>query len=171
MVDRRGRPKQSSSGTASAAMLVVATFFALPAAAVTTGQVPCAEPTQATLQVSVATLVAKATNHETLVTIDDLPLSRAEETPDSASFLAPRAEAAIREIFGEAERLSPEVSNTQLINAVLTPPMAGIDSKTESVNGTESSPEPEPATDMKTRLPGISEDLSLYKRRMFRRDI
>jgi len=170
MADQWGRPKLSNFGTASAAMFVVATFLALPAAAVTTGQVPCAEPTQATLQVSVATLVTKNVNHEVLTVTT---VSRVEETDDSASLLAPLAEAAIREVFGEAERTSPDdVSNAQLIKAILTPPMAGVDSKTESATDTQSNPEPEPAIGMKTRLPGISDDdLSLYKKRMFRRDI
>jgi hypothetical protein len=82
--------------------------------------------------------------------------------------LAPRAEEAIREAFKEVDSATLHSSDTDLSDAALTPPMAGAESKAETVEAENKGV----VSGMNTKLPGVSDDaMSRYKKQMFRRDI
>jgi len=161
MADRHSTPKQHKTFAANAALFVVAAMFAAPALATTKSQVPCSDATAADLETPVQVLITEVVNH-------DIPVSSIN-TDTSTSILAPRAEAAIRNAFEESDIASSDTSGLDLTNALLAPPMAGTDTKTES---TDDEKQPEPESGMNTKLPGVSDDdSSRYKKQMYRRDI
>lgn len=130
MADRRPTPKRGKSFAADAAVLVVATLFALPAVAASTIHDPDDEADKATLDVPVHALVSKTQNHDAIKPV---------------RLLAPGAAAAIRKAFH-------------------------TDSLIDFAKREDDRPESQPA--LETRLPGVSDDdQSLYKKRMYRRDI
>jgi hypothetical protein len=171
MANRRNTPQQPKSFAANAAIFVAAAFFALPALAATTCQVPCSDTKLANLDVAVTALLPKAVSHEVMITpVDDGAAAQQTAIEASASLLAPRAEAAIRKAFTESDSAADTAAGMEPSKTVVRPPMAGTDSLLESTvdddNGTR------PASGMKTRVPGVSdENLSRYKKQMFRRDI
>ena len=159
MLDRRSnRSKQQNTFVASAVLVVLAGICTAPALAATSALIDCPEEaTRATLDVPGDILTAELVSHsnpaepnaddETIAEINKI------ETATSASLLAPRAAAAIREAF----KLSH------------TPPMAGTDAKPETATDDESTV---PDSGMNTELPGVSaEDFLRYKKQMYRRDI
>ena len=166
MADVSTKPSQAKFLAADAAIFVLSVCFALPALAATTGQIPCSETEQANLDVAFAALVAKNVTHEVLVKpIDDDASAEQTEIASSNSLLGSRAEAAIREVFKERDN-----AGVELTTAVATPPMAGTDSQSDITANDEDGAEAD--TGMNIRLPGVSDDdLSQYKKQMFRRDI
>ena len=170
MADRHSTPKQQKTFAANAAFFVMAAMFAAPALAATKSQVPCSDATAADLEIPVQVLITEVVNHDmpvssikTDTSIDDI------ESVSSTSILAPRAEAAIRNAFEESDSASSDSSGLDLTNALLTPPMVGTDTKTES---TDDEKQAESESGMNTKLPGVSDDdSSRYKKQMYRRDI
>ena len=160
MFDRRSKPYQQNTFAAGAALLVMAGFFAAPALAATSAQIPCPD---ATLDVPVHVLVTELVNQNIpAASIADNEAIATIEITSSYSLLAPRAEAAIRNAF--------DSSNAELTGVVHTPPMAGTDAKSEPASHDDERAETDPV--MNTRLPGISDDDFLrYKKQMYRRDI
>jgi len=159
MFDRRNKPKQQNTFAASAALIVLAGICTAPALAATSTQIDCPEEaTRATLSVPAHSLTpelvsnsipaAPTANDERIAEIDEM------ETASSNSLLAPRAAAAIRDVFKSSH----------------TPPMAGTDANPEpETDGDENTL---PDSGMNTELPGVSdEDLLRYKKQMYRRDI
>ena len=139
----RHTPKQHKTFAVSAAVLVAAAILGAPASAATSNSVPCGETSDATLEVSAIALIAAAVSYEipTVPANSEAPVDDIESV-SSASLLAPRAEAAIRDAFKESERGKETLSQTV------------------------------PASDMNTKLPGVSDVASSrYKKQMFRRDI
>ena len=67
----------------------------------------------------------------------------------STSLLAPRAEAAIRDVFSESDSASIDSSNAALPKAMLTPPMAGTESKPQTTTDEDGE---EPVSGMNTKL-------------------
>ncbi len=163
MFDRRSKPYQQNTFAAGAALLVMAGFFAAPALAATSAQIPCPDATEATLDVPVHVLVAEFVNQNVpAASITDDEAIAAIEITASYSLLAPRAEAAIRNAF--------DSSNAEVTGVAHTPPMAGTDAKSEPASHDDERAETDPV--MNTRLPGISDDDFLrYKKQMYRRDI
>jgi len=170
MADRHSTPKRQKTFAANAAFFAMLAIFAAPALATTKSQVPCSKPAAADLEVPVQVLITEVVNNDMSVSsintdtaIDDI------ESVSSASILVPRAEAAIRNAFEESDSASSDTSGLDLTNALLTPPMAGTDTKIES---TDAEKQPEPESGMNTKLPGVSDDdSSRYKKQMYRRDI
>lgn len=162
MAERRYSPKQPKSFAADAAIFLTAALFSLPALASSSTQIPCPLTDQATLEVSTDELVATKVSHDvSYVAPGKGSVTRTSDIVNPMSLLAPRAEAAIREAFRD--------SDTVATKTLITPPMAGTapelaesdeDAKIETPSG------------MTTRLPGVSDDdLSRFKKQMFRRDI
>ena len=140
MAHRQSTPKQQKTFAANVAFFVTAAILGAPALAATSNSVPCSEISEATLEVSANALIAKVVSHE-VPPNSDSPVDDIESV-SSASLLAPRAEAAIRDAFKESERSKETLSQTV------------------------------PVSDMNTKLPGVSDVASSrYKRQMFRRDI
>jgi len=159
MLNRRSnRPKQQNTFAASAVLVVLAGICTAPALAATSARLDCPEEaTRATLVVPAdfltTVLVSRSNPAELNADEQDIANIDAGKTSSSASLLAPRAAAAIRAAF----KLSH------------TPPMAGTDAKPETATDAESTV---PDSGMNTELPGVSdEDLTRYKKQMYRRDI
>lgn len=115
-------------------------------------------------------------NHEVAAGLADESL--AEESAvlvDHASssiamLLAPRAEAAIREAFEVTQSAAENSPDEESAQTVATSPMAKTKSAADATDINES--QTEAPLGMNTRLPGVSEeDLLLYKKQMFRKDI
>ncbi len=171
MADRHTLPYKARTVVARAALFTAAAFLAVPALATVTDEIPCPYTAEATLDVPAANFV-------TTIVITESVSANISATRDieietvSVSLLAPRAEAAIREAFSVSSKEQPALTTrVGLTEIAATPPMAGTEpqSKLPLKNGDELPP---PATDMNTRLPGVSsDDLSRYKKQMYRRDI
>lgn len=148
MAHRQSSPKQQKTFAANAAFLVTAAIISAPAFAATSSHVmPCDDIPEATLDVSREALVAEVVSHDVPVITKDseTPVDDIESVSSSASLLAPRAEAAIRDAFG-------------------------ADAKPHTVIKSDSGTAP--LRSMTTKLPGVSDVASSrYKKQMFRRDI
>lgn len=175
MAHRQSSPKQQKTFAANAAFLLTAAILSAPAFAATTSSIPCADVSDATLEVSANALVAVAVNHDVpaVPANSDTPVDDIEAV-SSASLLAPRAEAAIREAFKESERLSEDSSSESgepmFRNSALTQPMVGAGSQPHTVINSNTGATP--VREMNTKLPGVSDVASTrYKKQMFRRDI
>jgi len=170
MADRQTAPTQGKTLAAKAALFVLAAIAAAPALATTaSSRTPCGETIEAALTVPVSALITASVSHDAPTPPSTEEASTNEITVlASSSLLAPRAEAAIRDAFEESDHTSIDSPDTDVARATLAPPMAGRKSKAEtSDDGGE-----EPGSEMNTKLPGISDDLSSrYKKQMFRRDI
>lgn len=169
----RHTPKQHKTFAAGAAVLVTAAILGAPALAATSNSIPCGEISEATLEVSAIALISEMVSHEipTVPRNSEAPVDDIESV-SSASLLAPRAEAAIRDAFKESERsketLSAVTAKARFGKSTL--PMAGFDSKPQREVNSET--QTVPVRDMNTKLPGVSDVASSrYKKQMFRRDI
>jgi hypothetical protein len=168
MAHRRSTPKQQKTFAANAAFLLTAAILSAPAFAATTSSIPCADVSEATLEVSASALVAVRVNHDVPAN-SDTPVDDIE-TVSSASLLAPRAEAAIRDAFKESVRVSSDSEEPMFRNSALAQPMVGAGSKPHTVINSNTGTAP--AREMNTKLPGVSDVASSrYKKQMFRRDI
>jgi hypothetical protein len=169
MADRETSAKQHRTITANAAFFVLTAVFAVPALAATSGRIPCSEGVEATLTVTANSLITQTVGHNipkpTVIkesSIGDISIV------SSTSLLAPRAEEAIREAFEEVDSARAHSSDTDLSEAVLTAPMAGTESKSDTTDVQNKAV----ISGMNTKLPGVSDDAMLrYKKQMFRRDI
>jgi len=171
MFDRR-KPSEAHITLAAAAALLLATgVLSSPALAAKSSLLPCREASEATLHVHVNELSTEAVSHLASVSV----LSEDTSTQDaklvsSSSLLAPRAEAAIKDAFKESIKLSSSSIKANLNQSSLTDPMAGAESQTETAP--EDDVQDDADTGMNTKLPGVSDDdLSRFKKQMYRRDI
>ena len=161
-------PDRQKTFAADAAFFVMIAIFTTPALASTAIQIPCTDAPDATLEVPAEALVAKVVNHN--IPISNVISDDEFKIASSESLLVPRAAAAVRDAFEEIDRTDSDVADTMLTNAVLTPPMAGTDSKADSDGDSDAGSQPD--SGMNTKLPGISDDdFSRYKKQMYRRDI
>jgi len=154
---------------AKAACFVLAAILAAPSLAATSSRIPCSEAVEATLNVAVNTLITETVGHNppAALIIDESGLEE-HSVVSSASFLAPRAEEAIREAFEEIDSAEGKSSDAALSDAIPSLPIAGTESKAEPAKTNDK----EVVSGMNTKLPGISdEDMTRYKKQMFRRDI
>lgn len=177
MFDGQLGPKRQQSLAAISRIAALAAVISLSPSAViaaTTAAIPCEESTAPSLQVTVQELVSRNLNHSVSVSIvkseDAVRESKAVST---MRVLVPRAEAAIRDAFDEAQNDSVSLRNEapQLLRDIsLKSPFAGAPSKAIKPQEKTQSIEAEPG--MNTKLPGVSDDdLSRYKKQMYRRDI
>jgi len=163
MARRHIRPNRQKTVAANTAIFVLTAIFATPALAATASQLPCKDASKATLEVSDTVLIAAVTNHDVQAStiVRDVSADQVE-TISSASLLAPRAEAAIRDAF----KASEVVQQSTTVSA----PMAGTDTKTEAESADDDRRVPD--SGLNTKLPGISDDAFLrHKKQMYRRDI
>ncbi len=170
MVDRQVPPNQRKTIAAKTAFIALAAIIAAPGLAATSSRIPCSEAVEATLNVTDTALIIASVSHDSPApSIDnDTPVEEIAVV-SSTSLLGPRAEAAIRDAFSESDSASIDSSDAALSRAMLTPPMAGTESKPQTTTDEDGE---EPVSGMNTKLPGISDDaLSRYKKQMFRRDI
>jgi hypothetical protein len=154
MANRQTTPHQVKT----VALCLIAAVLSAPAIAAPSRWVPCSEVAQANLEVPVRALIIQRVSN-------DVPVS-------SMSFLAPRAEAAIRDAFRKSDSaLAPATIN--LAKATPGTPMTEAESKPiASTNEDDSDNSVGPIRELNTRLPGVSDDtLSRYKKQMYRRDI
>lgn len=168
---------------AMTALALLATLQGAPSYAALPDALQCDESFEATLRISTEDLIARVTNHElpsdllnrnALVTDDD-------ELNSPFNLLAPRAAAAIREVFLDmpefhelaAEELASKIHDTRL-------PALAIKAQMETIPESELKEQTDRITDdrsgnenrMNAQLPGVSnDDLSRYKKQMYRRDI
>lgn len=143
MADGQPTQKAYRKFAASAAVLLLITWHAVPAIA----------------------------SQEVAASLTDKTEALAErESKSQTRFLAPRAEAAIREAFAIARDVPDASRDSSSPQAASVPPLAEADSSADA-SGTDDSRDVTPPG-MNTRLPGVSEkDLLLYKKQMYRRDI
>ena len=169
MAERRIPPKQLGSFAANAAIFLTAALFSLPAIASSSSPIPCPTSEQPDLNVSPEALVATTVSHDiSYVTPSQSAIPKQSDVINPASLLAPRAEAAIREAFGDSSA-SPAVTPVIELIKTVTPPMADGDAKLEEYAEDAKIESP---SGMTTRLPGVSDDdLSRFRKQMFRRDI
>ncbi len=171
MTDRHSKPCTAKNLVANAAVFASAMLLGAPALASSISDKACPKSEQATLSVAVTELNANTVSHDVAL----IPEVKTEavhslDPVHKTGLLVPRAEAAIREAFDESEPLATEAVDVDLIKNVLRAPMAGTESESESDVASDVSHEPQP--EMNTQLPGVTEnDLSNFKKEMFRRDI
>ncbi len=145
-----GQPMQRAhrNFAASAAFLLLATWYALPAMA--------------------SNEVAASLTDKTEAFAERESKSQTQFLPPR--FLAPRAEAAIRKAFAVAQGVPDASRDSKSPQAAAVPPLAEADSSADATGADDSRDFSSPG--MNTRLPGVSEkDLLLYKKQMYRRDI
>ncbi len=143
MAERQPILKARKSIAASAAILLLAAWYAGPASA--------------------NQEVAASLTDETEILAD-----RDSESP--ARFLVPRAEAAIRDAFKDAQSVSESSPDVDSAQTIATPPMVEAKSSADATHVENS--QTETPHGINTRLPGVSEkDLLLYKKQMYRKDI
>lgn len=170
----RSTPYRRKSPAATAAMLVLAAFYAAPAIAASPNALQCDEDFLASLAISVDNLTASVVNHDIpSVLLDEAAISTDIEIVSSAEVLAPLAAAAIREAFSDNDDSLPQSEGTKLTLVTVEPllsPLISNDAKQEAIELHE---EPvDSANEMNARLPGVSDtDLSRFKRQMYRQDI
>lgn len=169
MTDRQIPPTQQNSVAAETAFLVLVAIFASPALAATGSQIPCSDSSEVTLTVAVESLITETVGHNV-----PAPSIIREPSEDGVavvlptSLLTPRAEEAIRDAFAESDSAAINPQSTDLSKSGLNPPMAGTESKSESVDDDDD----ESVSRMNTKLPGVSDAaMSRYKKQMFRQDI
>ena len=170
MAERRYSPKQPKSFAADAAIFLSAALFSLPALASNSTPIPCPLSVQATLKVSPDELVATTVSHDvSYVVAGKAPAAKSQDIANPVSLLAPRAEAAIREAFRDGETAPAHTRVSEQITTIVTTPMAGTEAE---IDASEKDAKIETPSGMTTRLPGVSDDdLSRFKKQMFRRDI
>ncbi len=162
-----GRKLSELQITNTAAMLVVTGILAAPALATTSQPLPCKDASEVTLHVHIEALTTEVVSHNVPRQSVDKNAGLEEVSASSASdLLAPRAEAAIRDAFEDSE----EASLTSTITVPVAAPMAGAETKTDAA--AEEDDQDDRKIEMTTKLPGISDDdLSRYRKQMYRRDI
>ena len=143
MAERQSMSKARRNIAASAAILLLAAWYTLPANA----------------------------NQEVAASLtDETEILADSDSYSPARFLIPRAEAAIRDAFKVTQSLSDSGPDVDSAQTIATPPMAEAKSPADTT-GVEDGQTEIPHF-MNTRLPGVSEeDLLLYKKQMFRKDI
>ncbi len=147
-----------------AVALAVGVLLAGPVNAANSVYSHCSEAGQANLHIQVSALVARPVSHSAAERTSTDPLS----IDAASSLLAPRAEAAIRDAFSDED--SKEAIRTNLIKAALAAPVAGT--KMKAVTKPDKEQTDVPNQSMNAKLPGVSDDdLSRYKKQMYRRDI
>lgn len=156
------------------ALFSLVTLSCSPVNAATNASIPCNESTAPSLQVTVQELVSRNLNHRVSMSIirtEDA--GRESKAASTINVLVPRAEAAIRDAFGEAKNDKISLSNEAPLksnDSSFTSPFAGSSSKTTEPQKKTRSIDAKPG--MNTKLPGISDDdLSRFKKQMYRRDI
>ncbi len=171
MTERRSKPYPATKLAANAAVFASVILLGAPAVASSISDKSCPKKEQATLSVPVTQLSAIKVSHDvTLVPTANTASPSSVDTISKTSLLAPRAEAAIREAFGESKLPAATTADVELIKNVLRAPMAGTESVPDATISTDASDEPQPQ--MKTQLPGVTDsELSDFKKQMFRRDI
>ena len=148
MAVRQLEPGKFSSRAASAALFVMASCFALPAAGATPHQTLCPEADSPNLEVPVEALTTETVNHDLSISEIDEHEPAADVAEARTQILEPRARTAIQEAFSEIEVVSDDVEADEVADEEVAPPV------------------------INTRLPGISEErMDRYKRQMYRRDI
>lgn len=147
-----------------AAALAMGVVLAGPVNAANPVRSNCSEAGQANLHIQVSALVASPVSYSGTEGTSTAPVS-----VDSAdNLLAPRAEAAIRDAFSDED--SKEGINANLIKAALAAPVAGT--KMKAVTKPDEAQMDVANQSMNAKLPGVSDDdLSRYKKQMYRRDI
>ena len=168
MADRySGLTTQKTLAASAASFIWLA--ISIPALAASSNKLLCDEESDANLDIPVATLTTKAVEHQiTLNALEDIVVNSRDHKLAAARLLAPRAEAAIRDAF-EDSALEEEHPAPDLSTSVLSRPVAGVDA-TAKPEG--QAPQADALPGMNTRLPGVSEDdLSRFKKQMYRRDI
>ncbi len=168
MFEGRFTLKPQEIFAASAAVFVMACMVSTPALAANISRIPCVKAIEATLQDPIHVLVAEAVGHDISVSSENSDAAIVKiEIASSSSVLAPRAEAAIREAFRDrADERSAEPKQA----TVNSPPMVDADPTPESA--TDKGSRLDAQSELNTKLPGISDDdLSQYRKRMYRRDI
>ena len=171
MFDRRKPSEAHNTLAVAAALLVVTGILSTPALAAKSSLLPCREASAATLHVHVNELTTEVVSHTASESVLGKDVSLEDVKVVSAiSLLAPRAEAAIKDAFKESIKLSSSSIKANLNQSSLTDPMAGAESQTETAP--EDDVQDEADIGMNTKLPGVSDDdLSRFKKQMYRRDI
>ena len=176
MGNRHSMPYQPRAAAARSALFAAAALLAVPALATTTGEMPCPYTAKATLDIAATKLVTR-------IVITENDESEPAAAPDievetiSIRLLAPRAEAAIREAFNESGRQKPSDTAGVALTETIVAPLEAIDTpiagtETKAVLPLKNRDKLPPVSEMNTRLPGVSDDdLSRYKKQMYRRDI
>lgn len=144
------------------------TCFSLPAFANSPIVLPCPSSTEVTLEIPASQLAAIAVAHDvSIAALDDIASKTVEDAIAPSEFLSPRAEDAVRAVFDENTKSRRETRSLLI-------PIRKTDNATIIKSDTDAPIETQPTGDrlMHTRLPGVSDDeLSRYKKQMFRRDI
>lgn len=171
MFDRHDKPTGVANFAVVVAVSLMGGALSSSAVAATSGHIPCSELTEATLNIPDNVFVTELVNSEEVV----LPIGSESPKSDvevaaSSTLLGPRAEEAIRNAFLERDAAAIEAVSKEVSSSLVTPPMAGTDSQSDA--SSESQEDDSNNSEMNAKLPGISDDdLSRYKKQMYRRDI
>jgi len=143
MAIRQSMPNQGSSFVAGAAIVMLAAWHTGPAFAATSSSALCDDVADLTFRVPAKELQANEVSHD----VDTKVVAKTEHAIDTlppSHYLAPRVNAALREMFKDKTAALSDSDTTEGSN----PPV------------------------MKTYVPGVSdEELAQYKRQMYRTDI
>ena len=169
MANRQISPNKQNTLAANAALFVLAAICAAPALAATSSRIPCSDAPEITLSVAVEALIADTVGHNSPAPpiVSESSINEIAVV-STANLLTPRAEEAIRDAFAESDSALGNSQAADQTKAVLAPPMAGTESKTESADADDG----KIISRMTTKLPGVSDvAMSRYKKQMFRQDI
>jgi len=148
----------------AAALAMGVLLLAGPVNAANTVQSHCSEAGQANLHIQVSALVPTRVSY----TATDATSTDSISADSADSHLAPRAAAAIRDAFNDKE--PKKAVNADVIKAAFVEPAAGAEMKAVTKPDEEQTDVADQT--MHTKLPGVSDDdLSRYKKQMYRRDI
>lgn len=150
MALRQTTPKQGASFAANAVTLLLVACFSGPVIAAPSTDISGDEVADASLEVSAQAFKAHVVSHDNESGGNDRSESDSEAALLSpASYLSPEAAATVREAFEEVPPLAEAVS-------------AGDDDDDEG----------EDSSEMKSRVPGVSDsELARYRQQMYRVDI
>lgn len=156
MTGQQSKPCQYKHRTAHLSLIVLAACLTTPVLAASPNTIPCDEADVATLEIPLLELSVRTLHHEiSIAKIDDIAAATEKDAMPHEFLLKPQAQEAIRKAFVK----NPKAEYTS---------RSTLDADAADEDDTPA----RESSGLNTRLPGVSDDhQSLYKKRMYRRDI
>lgn len=170
MAVSQSKPSRNRIRAKSAALVLLAVSYATPMLAASPNALLCDETGEATLEFPFLELITKNVDHDiSMTTLDEIAAAIEKKEMSPARLLAPQAEAAIRNAFSDEEANATVRDAAQFTRVKILTPVADSDEKAGSDNDNT---QQDTSNRLTTRLPGVSDDdLSRYRKQMYRRDI
>ena len=170
MAPQQSKSNQRRNRVAKLALAAFAVCQCAPLLAATPNSILCDDTGEAALDFVFPELSTQVVDHDiSMTTLDEIAAAAEKMEMSPARLLAPRAEAAIRNAFGFDDEFPSQHESADYDPQRSMLPIAGTD---RPVNSERNESRTDKPLGLTTRLPGISDDdLSRYKKQMYRRDI